>query len=358
MGTANMGVGALRPGPPVPGLDELARRTPAIAPVEDGVPRPFFSVIIPTYNCAHYLERALVSVLQQAPSPEEMQIAVLDDCSTRDDPEGVARRVGGERVEFFRNERNLGVTATMTECVRRARGQWVHILHGDDVVLPGIYTAYREVIDAVPEVVMVSSQVIAIDEHDRWVAMYGPLGEPGRLVQPDFVARQSVDQQLQFVATIVRRSAYERAGGFCEAFQHVADWDMWLRIGRVGPVAITPRAYGLYRRHPETDTNRVVAAGIDILEHYQIESVNRERLRRWGLPAPPVPRRRLADRAVRHAYGLDDAGNLEGRLSQARWAFRIDPGLARLIFVLKSWLKLRLRRSAPWLLGARQEGTS
>lgn len=49
-----------------------------ILPVADGEPRPLWSVMIPTYNCASYLRETLASVLAQDPGPDLMQIAVVD----------------------------------------------------------------------------------------------------------------------------------------------------------------------------------------------------------------------------------------------------------------------------------------
>ena len=81
-----------------------------IPPVAPG-PRPLWSVMIPTYNCAGYLRETLASVLAQDPGPEAMQIEVVDDASTRDDPEAVVREFGGSRVGFFRQPENVGQPA-------------------------------------------------------------------------------------------------------------------------------------------------------------------------------------------------------------------------------------------------------
>src|SRR5690242_12222648 len=81
-----------------------ARRLPAprIDPVPDDVGRPFWSVMIPTYNGTDYLREALESVLRQDPGPDQMQIELVDNCSTRNDPEIVAREIGGGRVACYR----------------------------------------------------------------------------------------------------------------------------------------------------------------------------------------------------------------------------------------------------------------
>jgi GT2 family glycosyltransferase len=84
---------------------------PQITPVPEGVHRPFWSVMIPTYNCANYLAQTLESVLAQDPGPERMQIEVIDDCSTKDDPEAVVREIGKGRVSFLQ---------TTSECRRNS----------------------------------------------------------------------------------------------------------------------------------------------------------------------------------------------------------------------------------------------
>ena len=57
-----------------------------VPPVTDARARPLWSVMIPTYHCARYLAETLASVLDQDPGPEAMQIEVVADHSTADDP--------------------------------------------------------------------------------------------------------------------------------------------------------------------------------------------------------------------------------------------------------------------------------
>ena len=106
---------------------------PVIAPVPREVSRPFWSIMIPVYNCAHYLRATLASVLSQIPREEPVQIEVIDDHSTQDDPACVVEECGRGRVTYFRHPVNVGPQANFTTCIERARGEWVHILHGDDL---------------------------------------------------------------------------------------------------------------------------------------------------------------------------------------------------------------------------------
>src|SRR6266566_1236858 len=108
-----------------------------VLPIDDG--RPLWSVMIPTYNPrADYLEETLRSVLEQDPGPEQMQIEVVDDASA-DCPEDVVQSIGSGRVAFIRQPTNCGAIANFNTCISRSRGELIHILHGDDFVLPGFY---------------------------------------------------------------------------------------------------------------------------------------------------------------------------------------------------------------------------
>src|SRR4051812_23537649 len=82
---------------------------PRICPVPEGIDRPFWSVMIPAYEPTDLLEQALRSVLDQDPGPDRMQIAVVDDGSPSHRAEEIARRLMPGRVEFHRNELNLGL---------------------------------------------------------------------------------------------------------------------------------------------------------------------------------------------------------------------------------------------------------
>src|SRR5512147_512884 len=91
-----------------------------IPPVPDGISRPLWSVMIPTYHCARFLPRTLESVLIQDPGSDLMQIEVVDDGSTLDDPESVVSEVGQGRISFYRQSHNVGHTRNFETCLRRA----------------------------------------------------------------------------------------------------------------------------------------------------------------------------------------------------------------------------------------------
>jgi GT2 family glycosyltransferase len=297
--------------------------------------------MIPTYNAGPYLKRALESVLQQDPGSDQMQIEVVDGCSTTDDPEALVCELGKGRVAFHRLESNQGGPHTFNVCLHRSCGHWVHVLHGDDMILPGFYCAYRALIDAHPEVVMVMGKVVTIDAEDRWLYLSPPGPTTDTPLIQDFLQHQAVEQQGAFPTIVVKRSAYEQVGGFCTWFKHCTDLDMWFRAGLAGPVARVPAAYGLFRKHEGSDTNLHTVSAHNVREMIQSNLINIARLKE-ATPDIAVGtewRRRLADYAQEWAWRLDKAESANGRLNHARLAWALDPTAQRLMFLTKSWLK-------------------
>jgi hypothetical protein len=217
---------------------------PRIAPLRRG-DGPFWSVMIPTYNGAARIEGALASVLAQDPGPESMQIEVVDDGSTEGDTEAVVRRLGGDRVAFHRQPRNVGHSANFNTCIERARGDTVHILHDDDAVRPGFYAALEPPLRDHPEVGAAFVRTIYAEADGSWRA-FSPVERATAGVIDDWLQRIASGQRVTTPSFVVRRSTYEAVGGFGVP-TYGEDWEMWIRIATRFPVWFEPEPLAIYR---------------------------------------------------------------------------------------------------------------
>lgn len=302
---------------------------PAIEPVASGGSRPFWSVMIPSYNCAAYLEKTIDSVLAQDEGADRMQIEVVDDCSTTGDPAGVVERVGQGRVLFFRQPRNVGVAANFNACVRRARGKWVHILNDDDYVLPGFYRAYRALIERHPGAAMVIGPAVLVDAADRPLRISMAMASREGPVA-DFAVRQAVRHWIRSPSVVVRRSVYEWSGGFMEALRHTADWELFFRLGLAGPVVTAVEPHCAYRVHAASDTRRWALRGENIRESVRTIDLCLARLPQEVRRALGATRfDALALYADKLAREFAESGMGNASLRQAAWAFRLRPTWAR-----------------------------
>jgi glycosyltransferase involved in cell wall biosynthesis len=223
--------------------------------------------MVPIYNCPpHYLREALESVLRQDPGPDEMQIEVIDNCSTTGDPEAVVREVGGGRITFRRQSENVGMVANFNDCIRHATGHWVHILHGDDTVRPGFYARLRMGIARHPKAGAAFSRYILIDEDSQWTGLSEIEARAPGVLPEDFMRRQFLDQRIQFAALVVQRAVYEELGGFQPQLHACLDWDMWKRIALYKPIFYEPEPLACYRLHAAADTGQLMRTGENVVE--------------------------------------------------------------------------------------------
>jgi glycosyltransferase involved in cell wall biosynthesis len=234
-----------------------------IPPVPEGVARPFWSVMIPTFNCARFLHTTLESVLQQDYPPEAMQIEVVDDCSDHDDPERVVQEVGQGRVGFFRQARNLGHTGNLLTCLRRSRGQAIHVLHGDDYVRPGFYARMGQVLDSNPSVGAAFCRHIIADEDGQWMSISSLVRDEGGL-WTNGARELARKQRIQTPSVVVRRSVYERLGGFDARLSWTEDWEMWVRVAAHYPIWYDPEPLAVYRIREGSNTSRLMLTGENI----------------------------------------------------------------------------------------------
>lgn len=127
---------------------------------------PAVSVVVPTFNRANLLPRALASVAAQ--TYRDLELIVVDDHSSDRTPEviaGFAGGAGGAAVRTVRHERNRGHSAALNTGIAAARGRYVAFLDDDDAWLPTKLAAQVAVLDrAPPEVGLVYGWVRAIDE--------------------------------------------------------------------------------------------------------------------------------------------------------------------------------------------------
>ena len=237
---------------------------PKIGPPPETGPRPFWSVMIPVYNRTQYLEKTLRSVLSQDPGPEEMQIEVVDDVSLVDDPEPLVRRIAGDRVTFVRNPRNLGLMPNFNNCIERSRGHWVHILHTDDFVLPGFYERLRAPLEARGDIGAAFCRHAWIDENERWNRT-SEIESPTANILPDFIEKIGACQRIQFASMVVRRSVYEKLGGFRTDLS-AADWEMWIRIAAQYPIWYEPEVLATWRLHSHSQSSALTRSGGNVAD--------------------------------------------------------------------------------------------
>ena len=217
--------------------------------------------MVPTFEPDSRLRGALNSVLVQAPPPDVMQIAVVDDGSQTDDVHRWVRDVDPTgRVEVFRHETRLGLAGNWNRAIDRARGELIHLLHQDDFVLPGFYDRVTRGFSATPAVGMAFCRARIVDGLDRRIKLSSRLQWlPG--VLSAWLRKIGVRQRIQTPSALVHRRVYEQLGGFRTDLRQALDWEMWVRIAAHHQVWYEPRCLAVYRRHQANESARLSCQG-------------------------------------------------------------------------------------------------
>lgn len=199
-----------------------------------------FSVIIPVYNKAPFVARAIESVLSQTYPPSE--IIVVNDGSTDNSLEIVSQFAERNDIVRVVNQRNAGVSAARNNGVRCAKGDWVAFLDADDQWLSGFLSELCKIIQSFPAVGMVGTNYY---RHSG--GCYSWKKRPLEVKSIDFF-RSFVPSQIPFNSSsfAVRRDLFLTIGGYDTSLSYFEDAEMMFRLAHICSVAISGRPLSVY----------------------------------------------------------------------------------------------------------------
>jgi hypothetical protein len=192
---------------------------------------PVVTVLIPAYNAARTIERAVNSVLAQTYT--DYEIIVVDDGS-RDATSEIVAAYRDDRIRLFRMARNRGESGAMNEGIAAARGEFVAFLDADDEWLPTKLAKQIAVLRNSPDAVMASCGCRFIDGQGNVFREFG-IPPPG--IGPTEVWRSLLS--ATFIAkpcVVARLPALRGVGPFDTKLAIAADQDMWIRLAIAGAV--------------------------------------------------------------------------------------------------------------------------
>jgi glycosyltransferase involved in cell wall biosynthesis len=265
------------------------------------------SIVVAAYNQAPLLAQAIDSV--RAQTFADWELVVVDDGSTDDTPEVVARRADDPRIVYVRQAR-------AERCVARNRGiaastgRLVAFLDADDLWRPEKLARQVAALAAEPAAGLCYTIARFVDAAGRPL----PIRKPARPLAGDAFACLMRGNVLILASVVVRRACLDEAGGFDPALARYGceDWDLWLGIARRHPVAVVDEELTLYRRHDaNTGWERVLAGALMVVD-------------RWYADAETAARAGVSHRTVRALQLWLNAASLAGenRAAAARLAAR------------------------------------
>jgi len=210
---------------------------------------PTVSVIIPTYNRAHMIGRAIQSVLSQ--TYQDFELIVVDDGST-DNTQEVVKSFNDSRLRYIRREENSGTSAAPRNTgIKLARGEYIALLDSDDEWLSEKLEKQLNKFESV------SSDTGLV--YCGYVCINGRTGETLRKYIPTErgdVFKSNVEGSIHLGDTtpLVRKECFQKVGVYDTEFLGFQSCDMWIRISKYYKFDFVPEILWKYYIHGKQDS--------------------------------------------------------------------------------------------------------
>ena len=205
---------------------------------------PLVSVVIPAYNASKWIGETLESVLAQ--DFTDFEVVVVDDGSI-DDTAQVVAGYGG-RVCLIRKQKG-GVSSARNVGIRAARGEYIAFVDADDLWAKEKLRLQVDLLKRTGLAWVYCDGVAFDDKSGRRLFRFG---KANRQYDGDILKSLFLASFIPSPTPVIRRSVFGKAGLFNEKTNMRPigeDWDMWLRIAAIYPVALIPQPLAYYRVH-------------------------------------------------------------------------------------------------------------
>jgi len=219
------------------------------------------TVVIPTYNRAATLERALESVFRQKGVALEVQ--VVDDGST-DETRHLVERMSESRPLQYLYQPNRGPSAARNLGIAAAGGAFIAFLDSDDEWLPGKLEAQLQYFEANPHALICQTEEIWIRRGQRVNPMKKHKKYGGWIFEkclPLSIVSPS--------AVMMRREFFDAVGLFDESLPACEDYDLWLRASVRFPIGLIEKPYVTrYGGHPDQQSQ-----AFPVMDRFRIQAL-------------------------------------------------------------------------------------
>ena len=199
---------------------------------------------MPIYNCEAYLRTTLESLKGQTLSNFE---AILVDDGSTDSSAEIIREYAETDTRFkLVSQKNQGIVVALNHGLAKSQGKYIARLDGDDIAHPERFRKQVEHLDAHPEILCVGSLYRAINEKGELLwqqKLFAHIKQTNLKTYPPHITT------LPHPSIMLRRSDLVNLGGYRSDFPHAEDFDLFLRLSRIGRLEVVPDYLLDYRVH-------------------------------------------------------------------------------------------------------------
>lgn len=277
---------------------------------------PLISITVLNYNYGHYLPTCLNSILGQ--TFKDFEIILINDKSTDNSLEVIRPYLDDPRVHLIDHAENKGFIRSLIEGCDLSRGKYIIVISADDwIVSTQAFEKQIEVIEQDPDIAYVFTGFGYYSDEDHCSSTV--MMDSKSFIRPGIDVFQDIvmERPMLHSSTLIRKTAYQKIGGYRPEFRYAVDVQIWLDLCHVGKVAYINDLLYSYRRHDKNmSTNKAVVTHT-IKELVQIFD--------WSFGMfPPKERREfrwLYNKAVRKALAIYPIGCVFGGEYRLAWYF-------------------------------------
>jgi glycosyltransferase involved in cell wall biosynthesis len=210
---------------------------------------PVVSVIIPTYNRANLLQKALESVVNQA--FQDWEAIVIDNYSD-DNTQQVVESLGDSRIQYIPFRNNGIIAASRNLGILHSTGEYIAFLDSDDLWYPSKLSICLEQFSQGTDSVC----------HGMWIRKEGKLWKKFIPQQPNHDFYETLlfegNSTIATSTVVLKRDCLLKFGIFCEDLEIVTaeDFDLWLRLLKNNiSWKVVPQILGEYTMHSSNSSN-------------------------------------------------------------------------------------------------------
>ncbi|MEL7245187.1 MAG: glycosyltransferase [Cyanobacteria bacterium J06643_5] len=180
------------------------------------------SVVVPVFNGAKTIKETVDSISNQ--TFKDIEIIIINDGST-DTTVEVIKTISDSRIKVF-SYSNAGLSASRNRGISQAKGEYISFIDADDLWTPDKLESQWQALQKNPQAAVAYSWTDYIDESSKFI-------KPGRRIKVngDAFSKLLVTNFLENGSNpLIKKTAFEKVGGFDESLSAAEDKDMWLRL--------------------------------------------------------------------------------------------------------------------------------
>jgi glycosyltransferase involved in cell wall biosynthesis len=189
-----------------------------------------FSVGIPTFNQADFLEETILSLLNQRRPPDE--IVISDHYSTDHTPDVIAKYAS--QVRGVKPPVGVNLTGQYNFTLASQTCDWITLLSSDDIARPNFCEVLSRGAARRDDAVLVRAGWENIDSEGKTLSQNYLLSVPKAEGPPANLVTQKNGPKVSFASFAIKREAYLRSGPILESIESLADWALWIQLAPFG----------------------------------------------------------------------------------------------------------------------------